>query len=72
MVSRCVEHINDANSPHYSGTVVSGADVVTADGNNCNMVLDQCASRLQGLHNHNATSSSSNSNNMEQPCIDAK
>ena len=68
MLSRCVEHIRDANTP-YNGTIV-GVD--NSEGSNCNVVLEQCAAHLLSLHKHSNTTSNSNSEQQQQLYIDAK
>ena len=67
MLSRCVEHIRDANTPYYSDVGVDNSE-----GSNCNVVLEQCAAHLLSLHKHSNTTSNSNSEQQQQLYIDAK
>ena len=62
MVSRCVEHIRDANTPYSSGTVGIGS----AEGSSYNTELEQYAAQLLSLHKHITPASSSSSSGSEQ------
>ena len=69
MVSRCVEHMRDANTLYSSGTVVGRTGAGNIDGRNSNMELEQYAAQLLSLHKHIAPVSSSISNGNQQQTL---